>query len=430
MPQLDAIPKHAYGPDVVHNTLPVPKLLDPTSDAGLAAITPLCEHPTTSRAPTPLAPWTPETRAATRDGLTTLAAVHASGADSSLEDEIHAVFTQMHQQLRAAGLDATDIAHVNVYLTSQAHFAALNAIYQAQFGAAPPSRVCIAVPADAGPRIALDVIAARPEPEHERRCLHVQSRSQWAPANIGPYSQAVATHGRIYLAGQIGMEPVTLALPTHLPTQLTLSLQNMRRVVLAVQEWDPHAFVEGGIAWTALPTAFDAAIERLWTTPGSDALHPHSQLPDDTWIDDASSLPLLLAHVDEHGLPKHAALEWQLTMRTPHDDIARTRARGHIQLANGMYLTYHLLDSGTHTAGAAVVSTTPPGPLTSDAPLRSALARAHHAKLLYPATDGAAALHAALEELALPPATTPIPTHGVHLLGTAVQDCVGGLHWL
>lgn len=45
------------------------------------------------------------------------------------------------------------------------------------------------------------------------RCtLHVQSISHWAPANIGPYSQAVRVGDFVYLAGQIGLVPGSMQL--------------------------------------------------------------------------------------------------------------------------------------------------------------------------------------------------------------------------
>lgn len=57
-----------------------------------------------------------------------------------------------------------------------------------------------------------------------KKCLHVQSRSYWAPANIGPYSQAIScpvssangqnTNAKVIsIAGQIPLVPHTMALP-------------------------------------------------------------------------------------------------------------------------------------------------------------------------------------------------------------------------
>lgn len=41
--------------------------------------------------------------------------------------------------------------------------------------------------------------------------LHVQSISSWAPSCIGPYSQALAHRGAVHFAGQIPLDPGTMA---------------------------------------------------------------------------------------------------------------------------------------------------------------------------------------------------------------------------
>ena len=105
--------------------------------------------------------------------------------------------------------------HITLLLSDMALFATANAAYTTYFGTSPPSRATIAVPLPAGQRVKLDVVGfddrpptsdvrsapapARPASDIEdnkrlvgaRQALHVQSLSYWAPANIGPYSQAV-----------------------------------------------------------------------------------------------------------------------------------------------------------------------------------------------------------------------------------------------
>lgn len=110
----------------------------------------------------------------------------------------------------------------------------------------------------------------------QRKALHVQSRSYWAPANIGPYSQAVAysctpsrTSGQdftnkraedsddessdseeqlvsptllVKIAGQIPLLPASMALPVsppgeninHFKSQAVLSLQHLWRIGVAM----------------------------------------------------------------------------------------------------------------------------------------------------------------------------------------------------
>lgn len=69
-------------------------------------------------------------------------------------------------------------------------FPAVNAIYKTFFGISPPTRACVATPLPLGERLRLEAVAFVGE-EKDRKALHVQSLSYWAPANIGPYSQSV-----------------------------------------------------------------------------------------------------------------------------------------------------------------------------------------------------------------------------------------------
>ena len=70
-------------------------------------------------------------------------------------------------------------------------FASINAVYSSYFGVSPPARACVAVDLPASLRLMLDCVAYAEEKASDRQALHVQGLSYWAPANIGPYSQAV-----------------------------------------------------------------------------------------------------------------------------------------------------------------------------------------------------------------------------------------------
>lgn len=61
--------------------------------------------------------------------------------------------------------------------------------------------------------------------------LHVQGFSKWAPANIGPYSQANKCGEAIFLAGQIGMEPGTMKLHASFTRQYEQILVNFDQVL-------------------------------------------------------------------------------------------------------------------------------------------------------------------------------------------------------
>lgn len=85
--------------------------------------------------------------------------------------------------------------HITLLLSSMDLFPEANAAYVKYFGTSPPSRACVAVPLPEGERIRIEVVGFDDEAENApvggRTALHVQGLSYWAPANIGPYSQAV-----------------------------------------------------------------------------------------------------------------------------------------------------------------------------------------------------------------------------------------------
>lgn len=65
--------------------------------------------------------------------------------------------------------------------------------------------------------------------------MHVQSISHWAPANIGPYSQAVKIGDITHLAGQIALVPGSmLMVKGGIKQQCRLALRNVDRLLSAI----------------------------------------------------------------------------------------------------------------------------------------------------------------------------------------------------
>lgn len=93
--------------------------------------------------------------------------------------------------LDSHGLRLSHCAHINIYISSMELFSRVNAVYKKFFGTSPPSRACIAVDLPQTIRVRLDCVAYAERHPTDRQALHVQGLSYWAPANIGPYSQAV-----------------------------------------------------------------------------------------------------------------------------------------------------------------------------------------------------------------------------------------------
>lgn len=127
----------------------------------------------------------------------------------------------VNQQLRQSNFSMSDLVHNILVLRSMSDFTAVNSIYSTYFKRHPPSRVCIADDTIGG-RLSIECFGARlnhgqmdretleenqVDLSHWKKVLHVQSISEWAPACIGPYSQATQIDQIIRVAGQIAMEP-------------------------------------------------------------------------------------------------------------------------------------------------------------------------------------------------------------------------------
>lgn len=217
-----------------------------------------------------------------RAGDVLIESLTAPGNDATEQTE--AIMRQLETRLSEAGLDFSDIAYTSIILRNMADFASVNAAYGKCFQhPSPPARITLScagvLPQDA--LVTISATSVAPTSSKARKGLHVQSRSYWAPANIGPYSQAItvsaATSGNecelVYVAGQIPLEPASMELysPHGHDTAETfvqqgvLSLQHLYRIgaAVSVRRW-PSV-----IAFITAPSAEDAAsraniARRMW----------------------------------------------------------------------------------------------------------------------------------------------------------------------
>ncbi|TFY59943.1 hypothetical protein EVJ58_g5455 [Rhodofomes roseus] len=206
-----------------------------------------------------------------------VANITASDSDGvlSTEDEVRNCFEQLQDHLATHSLSLSNCANINIFISSMDLFARVNAIYTTFFGSSPPARACVAVDLPAPIRVKLDAIAFVEQSPSERQAMHVQGLSYWAPANIGPYSQAIVVRQsyyiwlryaltltviqageRIFISGQIGLIPSSLSLPSppSLALETALSFQHVQRVTNALQNntgggWDAHH--QGVLYWLA-----------------------------------------------------------------------------------------------------------------------------------------------------------------------------------
>ena len=186
--------------------------------------------------------WTTKTT----DNLFILSNCISTGSDAA--DQMRNTMTRIANDYFVP----SSIAFTTILLRNMEDFAGVNAAYGAAFTAPnPPSRVTIACGnlLPKGVDVALSVVALHGSAEKTKQGLHVQSQSYWAPANIGPYSQAisVATEGTgdstssasmVYIAGQIPLVPRLMnflergasSAEDHFKSQAILALQHLWRI--------------------------------------------------------------------------------------------------------------------------------------------------------------------------------------------------------
>jgi diphthine-ammonia ligase len=92
---------------------------------------------------------------------------------------------------------------MNIFISSMEDFASINVVYASYFGVSPPARACVSVDLPYPLRVMLDCVAYSEQKASDRQALHVQGLSYWAPANIGPYSQAIIVRTNVALVSPV-----------------------------------------------------------------------------------------------------------------------------------------------------------------------------------------------------------------------------------
>ncbi|KAF2034707.1 meiotically up-regulated gene 71 protein [Setomelanomma holmii] len=215
-----------------------------------------------------------------------------TSTDNSPSQQTTNILLRLDHILKQWHLLKANINHCTLLLRSMTDFTVLNPIYGQYFSDVnPPARATIAI-GDTMPEgvdVMLSIILDKDEKDRKgkpitsinRQGLHIQSRSYWAPANIGPYSQAILVRlppaqpktddeqqqgGEIvYVAGQIPLVPASMqAYNTHGFTgQALLSLQHLWRIGRAKN-----------VRWWTAAVAF---------TPASEAPEEHVRIAQDLW---------------------------------------------------------------------------------------------------------------------------------------------------
>lgn len=133
----------------------------------------------------------------------------------SIDAQMLGINEELLSVLKVLDRPTSSIAFTTIILRSMSDFPMVNIVYGKLFSEPnPPARVTFACVLPLGIDIVVSVVVNM---NANIDALHVQSRSYWAPANIGPYSQAVSVPLSIdfpptfvFVAGQIPLVPATM----------------------------------------------------------------------------------------------------------------------------------------------------------------------------------------------------------------------------
>lgn len=157
----------------------------------------------------------------------------------------------------------SDVVAITLYIKDMSNYSIINEEYATHFGKLnPPVRVCVQCPLNV--HIVLDALAYKEPPQtsdkkvHKKHVMHVQSISHWAPANIGPYSQAIRVGDIISVAGQIPLVPGSMSLlDLTIKRQCRLTLRHINRIVKAMDSNTQLRDIVQGICFLRHPNVSD-----------------------------------------------------------------------------------------------------------------------------------------------------------------------------
>ncbi|KAL3968772.1 [histone H3]-lysine9 N-trimethyltransferase SETDB1 [Sarotherodon galilaeus] len=273
--------------------------------------------------------------------------------DSGIQGQTSAAFIQLQRELDSRGWKMKDIVLVHLYVKNMEDFVELNAVYKKHFDINPPARVCVQVPLPAGQLLQMDCLLhdwTEPLAEgcfNQREALHVQSLSHWAPANIGPYSQALRINDVVFCSGQIALVPCKMQLVKAATyTQAHLSFSHMKKVLEAVIGSLTLAHVVQAHCYTTRHQDIQI-IRAVWES----MLRATEEEKDLLWDSAIRRVPLLVVVVP--ALPKGAAVELHAT--AVHDDpTQRTSCHMTTKIACGSIECYTLLSADSHSASLSL----------------------------------------------------------------------------
>lgn len=226
------------------------------------------------------------------------------GDGNSIEESAHLLMSSLNRSLLSISAEVKDIYAVNLYMKQMSDYDTINSVYKSFFGLSRPVRVCIEADLPENIFLLMDVAGTFQDANLARDSMYVQGLSHWAPANIGPYSQAIRIDDQIFVAGQIGLCPATMKLIEYgIVAEARLSLRHVQRILSAMKSTVSLENVNLCICYVTNEDFIGFAQEE-WN-------RAVSILDKEEFCEDSSkSLYPLVEFVVVPGLPKGALVEW------------------------------------------------------------------------------------------------------------------------
>lgn len=255
----------------------------------------------------------------------TLPFAETNGIQHSLETHMLNIFKQLEEILVSRSLYPCQIISSSLILNNIENFGRINRIYSEWFstqkwGPLPPSRACVGSNL-LGPEnpVQLSVIVdlnsdkvcgyqdSKIKVNKNKNGLHVQSRSYWAPCNIGPYSQATWLNSDqankvASISGQIALIPKSMEMlpKSEYLTQSVLSLKHfntLKETISTERQLFMICFVDD--------TNMVPIVAKTWSLYCREM-----SLESSLWFDkeDEPLESLIIVKISE--LPRNALCEW------------------------------------------------------------------------------------------------------------------------
>ncbi|XP_041469317.1 diphthine--ammonia ligase-like [Lytechinus variegatus] len=234
----------------------------------------------------------------------------------------------LNEQLNSKGYSLKDAVLIHLYVRNMSDFASINSVYCQYFKLNPSARVCVQADLPEGIALQLDCLAHHTptsaqgsgeggvdierDPAHYRTTMHVQGYSHWAPANVGPYSQAVQIGSLVFCAGMIPLCPSNMTLiEGGINAESTISLRSLTRVLAAMH---PGMGLNHVVMATCYvnKSGLEMTARRHWDQALNEEKHKLEEGDADTY----PSTPCLMNYVIVPRLPKGVCVEWHVVADT------------------------------------------------------------------------------------------------------------------